>query len=79
MMTPGISLTIYLVMGVALFFWSEPYRPQSKQAFDVCFRYNRGVWLVMVLVASFLWPVMIGNMAYRYFFSGRKNEQDPDR
>jgi len=80
MLTPSLGFTLYLLAGVSVFFWSEPYRPQSKAAFDHCFQANKLVWVVMILIASCLWPMMLLNMAYRYFFAGRRRgDEDAPR
>lgn len=64
--TPAFAFSLYLLVGLGFYFWSEPYRPKSSWAFDQCFRAHRGVWMVMVLIASCLWPVMMISMAYRF-------------
>lgn len=71
--------SLYLLCGLAFYYWSEPYRPQSRAAFDACFRNHRGVWVVMVLIASCLWPVLLVNMTYRYFFLPKKEDDDAGR
>jgi hypothetical protein len=78
MTSPQFVLGLYLLMGLGLYFWSEPYRPQSAAAFEHCFRANRFVWIVMVLIASCFWPLMLANMAYRLFLAPRKIDKDED-
>jgi hypothetical protein len=72
-------LSIYLLCGLIFYFWSEPYRPQSRVAFDACFRANRGVWLVMVAIASLLWPIILVNMTIRFIFLPKKEDDDAGR
>lgn len=74
--TPEFVFSLYLLVGLGFYFWSEPYRPQSAAAFDHCFRANKGVWFVMVLIASCFWPVMMINMTYRFFFVPKKKDQE---
>lgn len=66
--------SIYLLCGLGFYFWSEPYRPQSRAAFDACFRNHRGVWMVMVLIASLIWPILLVNMAIRFIFLPKKDK-----
>ncbi len=79
METPGFLVAIYLLAGLLFFFWSEPYRPRSSAAFDACFRHSRAVWLVMILIAASIWPIMVANMTYRFLFLSRKEDEDADR
>lgn len=74
--TPGFIFSLYLLWGLGIYFWSEPYRPQSAAAFEHCFQANRFVWIVMVLIAAVLWPLMILNMTYRFFFTAKKDKDD---
>lgn len=76
--TPGFVFSLYLLLGLGFYFWSEPYRPQSAWAFEQCFRANRFVWVVMVFIAACFWPLLLINMAYRFFFP-KKEDQDADR
>ena len=70
---------IYLLCGLGVYFWSEPYRPKSRVAFDACFRTHRGVWMIMVLIASLIWPVMLINMAIRLIFPLKKEDDNAGR
>ena len=74
--TPGFVAGVYVLVGLFLYYWSEPYRPKSAAAFDACFRHHRGVWFVMVLLASLIWPIILCSMAYRFFFTSSKGEGD---
>lgn len=70
----GLSLSIYMLMGVAYFYWSEPYRPLSKAIFDHMFHLNKGVWVVMLLLSAAVWPICALHLAYRCFVGPKKEE-----
>jgi hypothetical protein len=77
MLTPsiGFSFSLYLLVGVAYFYWSEPYRPLSKAIFDAAYYRNKGLWIVMVLIALASWPICALHLAYRCFFPPKKDDQ----
>lgn len=79
METPGFLMAIYILTGLLFYFWSEPYRPQSSAAFDACFRHSRAVWVVMILIASCIWPIIAVNMMYRFLFGSKKGKEDAER
>jgi len=72
--TPGFVFSLYLLVGLGFYFWSEPYRPQSAAAFDHCFRASRLVWVLMVFIASCFWPVFFISMTYRFLFVPKKDK-----
>lgn len=78
-MTPGFLFGMYFLVGLGFYYWSEPYRPKSKMAFDSCFRASRLVWLVMVGLAACIWPIILFNMSYRFFFIQKKEDKDAGR
>jgi NADH:ubiquinone oxidoreductase subunit 5 (subunit L)/multisubunit Na+/H+ antiporter MnhA subunit len=74
--TPAFVIGVYLLIGLLHYFWSEPYRPKSAAAFDACFRASPIVWVVMVAIAACIWPIIILNMTYRFFFIPKKEDKD---
>lgn len=75
---PAFFFGLYLLIGAAVYLGSEPYRPKSKAAFDACFQHHRGVWVIMVLLALCIWPLLAGRMALRFILP-KKKDQDADR
>jgi nitrate reductase NapE component len=74
--TSGFFFAVYLLCGLGFYIGSEPYRPQSRRAFDACFQSHRGIWFIMVFIASCLWPLLALNMAYRFIFLSKKEDND---
>lgn len=67
MLTPAFVLSLHLLVGASFFFWSEPYRPQSRLVFDYCFQTSKLLWVVLVLIAAAIWPLTAASLLYRYF------------
>jgi hypothetical protein len=80
MLNPSFSLSfsIYMLAGVVYFYWSEPYRPLSKAIFDHVSHLNRGLWVVMVFLVAAIWPICALHMAYRCFFTPKKEKEAQD-
>lgn len=76
MIATEIIVSFYLMAGLLFFFWSQQFTPRSKQAFDMCFRYSRAMWVVGILIAAMLWPITALALAYRFTFGGKDADDE---